>query len=591
MKNTLIITGIILSLMLAGCDQPADTTDENLDNKAVVEESEKNTENTEEKEETKTPKINTELGSYFQESDVEFGDINKLDVSNILGDKIEEIQKNETINTPYRLELEYMEWYEVGEIKVEPYKEYKLVILDLQCEGMCFRNNTYRFAWNKENQELILLEKHSDDVETEELFEVIASKRDKTTNLNNLDLPEEITMPDGKNTIQLEVKDSHYTLDNFSDNIEVAFENEKYGTLYKYTEDIGTGCLYLMGPDGSVSTYKYDPYFFDAGEVMINWNDNSAPTSLPDTYATVHRGCGISGNCYFVEKVTEKELTKVGYTSHNKDLYIVADPLEGASTETTSTAVQKQLDMHYASYKSMINISNKTTTEEKETPISFENFLKETPLLYWQDPLGRWSAIVNQDFVQPAECGKPVIYLYPEETTDVHVEVDIDKFTVTIPDYGTNGWTVSAQPNGQLLNYADGETYPYLFWEGYKKDSVSSNKGFVIKRDEIKSFLNDSLTKTGLNAQEKADFMEFWYPRMMKNPEPYFFISFVGTKEFNKVAPLTIEPQPETLIRVFMYYDPIYVPFHAEKQELKSIPRNGFTVIEWGGTSSKPWQY
>ena len=60
--------------------------------------------------------------------------------------------------------------------------------------------------------------------------------------------------------------------------------------------------------------------------------------------------------------------------------------------------------------------------------------------------------------------GKPVIYLYPEEPTEVTVKVDIDGvFTSTYPAYG-NGWTVTAQPDGTLTDAA-GREYYCLFWE------------------------------------------------------------------------------------------------------------------------------
>ncbi len=191
----------------------------------------------------------------------------------------------------------------------------------------------------------------------------------------------------------------------------------------------------------------------------------------------------------------------------------------------------------------------------------------------------------------PAECGQPVIYLYPETPTNVHVEVEVDEFTVTIPDYGLSGWTVQAHPNGSLYNYADGQNYPYLFWEGIDKDGINPSKGFVVEKENLVSFLDESLTKLGLNATEKADFTDFWYPRMMDNPEPYLFVSFVGTADFNKVAPLHITPAPDTLIRVFMYYQPEPNYYSVPAQKLTSIPRKGFTVLEWGGTSSRPWKY
>ena len=54
---------------------------------------------------------------------------------------------------------------------------------------------------------------------------------------------------------------------------------------------------------------------------------------------------------------------------------------------------------------------------------------------------------------------KPVIYLYPEEETEVTVKLDYNgTLTSTYPAYG-DGWTVTAQPDGTGLGStgADGK--------------------------------------------------------------------------------------------------------------------------------------
>ena len=62
------------------------------------------------------------------------------------------------------------------------------------------------------------------------------------------------------------------------------------------------------------------------------------------------------------------------------------------------------------------------------------------------------------------EILKPVIYLYPEQTTAVTVRLDYKgKFTCTYPDYPAGGWQVTARPDGTLTNKADGREYSYLF--------------------------------------------------------------------------------------------------------------------------------
>ena len=59
--------------------------------------------------------------------------------------------------------------------------------------------------------------------------------------------------------------------------------------------------------------------------------------------------------------------------------------------------------------------------------------------------------------IDPNACYKPVIYLYPEEETEVAVKLNLDgKLTCTYPAY-ENGWQVTAAPDGTLTD-AKGQT-------------------------------------------------------------------------------------------------------------------------------------
>jgi hypothetical protein len=130
--------------------------------------------------------------------------------------------------------------------------------------------------------------------------------------------------------------------------------------------------------------------------------------------------------------------------------------------------------------------------------------------------------VVEEGIAPAGECGKPVIYLYPEHAQEISVKVNIDRFTVTIPEHGKNGWTVWAEPSGRLTNKADGQVYPYLFWEGEKDGNIASlGQSFTLARSEIKSKLPAVLADLGLNKQEAKDFMIFWAPRMLNEDTPF----------------------------------------------------------------------
>lgn len=180
-----------------------------------------------------------------------------------------------------------------------------------------------------------------------------------------------------------------------------------------------------------------------------------------------------------------------------------------------------------------------------------------------------------------AEMGKPVIYIYPKAKTDVYVNVKPNNgISVSDPAIG-NGWNVTADPTGKIVNKADNKVYPYLFWEGFAANFVTPKEGFVVGRADVSRFFAEKLAYQGLNQKEIADFLEYWAPKL--NEKPYYFVTFIDQKTFNNYAPLTVRPTPDTLIRVFFDYKGLDQKVTVPAQVLKQGVRSGFTVIEWGG--------
>ena len=184
---------------------------------------------------------------------------------------------------------------------------------------------------------------------------------------------------------------------------------------------------------------------------------------------------------------------------------------------------------------------------------------------------------------EPGVDYKPVIYLYPEEKTEVSVTLDYNgKLICTYPSYD-NGWTVTANPDGTLTD-ANGQTYNYLYWEGETNAQYDLSKGFCVKGEDTAEFLEYALAELGLNRREANEFIVFWLP-MMQNNE-YNIISFQGIA-YTDSAKLNIDPAPDTLIRVFMAWQASEIYVNIPEQELNAPAREGFTVVEWGGTKVK----
>ena len=182
---------------------------------------------------------------------------------------------------------------------------------------------------------------------------------------------------------------------------------------------------------------------------------------------------------------------------------------------------------------------------------------------------------------------KPVLYLYPEEETRVSVTLDFDgELTAAYPAYG-EGWTVDASPDGTLTDPATGRQYYCLFWEGVSDTEYDFSTGFCIAGENTAAFLEEALAQLGLTEKEANEFIIYWLPRMEHNP--YNLISF-QREAYTDSAALTIDPAPDTLIRVFMAWRGLEEPVEVEPQSLAAPERTGFIAVEWGGAEVGPVQ-
>ncbi len=188
-------------------------------------------------------------------------------------------------------------------------------------------------------------------------------------------------------------------------------------------------------------------------------------------------------------------------------------------------------------------------------------------------------ADVNYNAFDP---GKPVIYLYPIATTSVSVRISPARIDVSEPAYN-GGWNVIAHPNGSILNPADGQTYPYLYWEGGSTEPTTDlSHGFVIPTAQVRSFLADALARQGLTSTEASDFIDYWAPRLTTD-KPYVYIYFMPKTDYDALVPMIIVPKPDTLIRLYMLWKPLDHVIPVIPETLTAPKRDGFTAVEWGG--------
>ncbi len=221
--------------------------------------------------------------------------------------------------------------------------------------------------------------------------------------------------------------------------------------------------------------------------------------------------------------------------------------------------------------------------DEYELGITIDYIEKTSPLTVYASKVTQY---IEVDTNYPPGVDKPVIYLYPEEDTECSVKVTMKngELTCTYPEHGKDGWqNFTARPDGTLV-FPDGKEYYCLYWEAVSPIEFDFTKGFCVSGSDTAEFFDKILPQTGLNAREANEFIIYWLPILQKNP--YNLISF-QTDAYTSTAELEITPTPDSLLRVYMAAKALDAPVEIEAQTFEGFVRNGFTVVEWGGSIVK----
>jgi hypothetical protein len=348
------------------------------------------------------------------------------------------------------------------------------------------------------------------------------------------------------------------------------FRIKRASISFEETDPFETGrtqlATYLLRlPGGVVIRYNEQLSFMgDDGVPQFVWSDGTKNT---DPYRADGRAsCGAMGAVEVVSKDDATrladEIVQIGSTNTGEPVYGVVNPSHWLVTVVFGEDARQRYN---------------TATGEMEA-VRVDEFLSAKGLVLYKDAFGQYVVLMNTRFGGGAECGKPVIYLYPETTTAVSVAVGAE-ITKSTPRY-RDGWEVVAEPDG-TLTHEEG-TFDSLYWDGIGHGSYPAiDRGFIVKRDDVEATLTDHLAQLGFIDHEIEDFLEYWMPLMPDTP--YVRLTWLGTHDMNALAPLTIAPKPDTLIRAFLDFEGVARPYYLPSQRLSAIPRVGFTAVEWGG--------
>ncbi len=317
----------------------------------------------------------------------------------------------------------------------------------------------------------------------------------------------------------------------------------------------------IVTPFNSIINLKYEPINMSLSNYRWVRGYPAGDVSLK----AVTKGCGaIAASATLSNTLSDDDLVYAGKTPEGLMVYDIKDinnPL---------------VRVIYNEYSSLTG----TYSGQVNYIVPIQSFVDGHSIIIYKDLNGQFLVYVRTDRAPETGCGKPVIYLYPQVEQQVSVKVGAD-VKISDPLYDIkNGWTTIAKPNGQLS--VNGSTYSSLFWEGIGYGQYPDiTVGTIVKRQDAVRTIRQQLAQQGLIATEINDFMSYWEAKIPN--DPYIRLTWLDTAQMNQLAPLSVSPKPDTIIRVFLDMSGLNKIVKIPKQDLKSIPRVGFTLVEWGG--------
>jgi len=191
--------------------------------------------------------------------------------------------------------------------------------------------------------------------------------------------------------------------------------------------------------------------------------------------------------------------------------------------------------------------------------------------------------------------GKPVIYLFPPSAL-ASVQVNLTlvpewTFSALYPlsditrgkdGSSTTSWTVSASPDGTLVDQASSLSLSYLFWEAHApslppsppflpsntplplpssafnpgRPSLDRSNAALLPFASFLSHLDKALTALSLHISARTDFITYWLPSFVRIHErgQQIAFRFLEQAAYEQAARLAIEPKPDVVTRVFLLF-------------------------------------
>lgn len=342
------------------------------------------------------------------------------------------------------------------------------------------------------------------------------------------------------------------------------------GTVYDLEGNVFIQKEYEMGEVLSVMAYPYSVDWtfkqhqssLEISDVVSEDNTNSFGETKHRLSYSLHQDEGKN----VLEHIMEKESFGTDFMVNGE---VFTGTIEGYSVPYGIEYESKLYDLHF-------------TNGKLDGDIKIYNYWGDLKLheVFVDGELD--STVYVMDESEMDGLAKPIIYLYPDKEMMVDVKLNLKgELTHTYPAYN-EGWSVLASPDGTIKD-EKGQAYYALYWEANQYPDFTLNEGFCVPGEKSAEFLEKALDEIGLNRREANEFIIYWLPHLEQNK--YNLIHF-STTEYEDMAQLIVTPKPETMIRVMMVYQALEHPQDIQPQDLRKLKkeREGFTVVEWGGS-------
>jgi hypothetical protein len=233
-----------------------------------------------------------------------------------------------------------------------------------------------------------------------------------------------------------------------------------------------------------------------------------------------------------------------------------------------------------------------------KTAMKIVDFKNDLPVIIKKDQLGRHQ-IYFKAYEGYPYFAEPLIYVYTDTPTPFKISlppqvenlrtIPLINETMNASSTFERSWQFIAHPIGKITFKADPKIYPSLFWEAHVGIVLPPAFYYQVNPQDLNTFLYMELWSRGLRRKEISDFIKFWSKELRQ--KKHFYIGFHHQSYIDQIAPLSINPNPQQLLRIHIEsrdFQTLDRPFRhwgvISRTPIQQVRmRNGNRVVEWGG--------